>query len=143
MLDGKLHLAPINEHPQSVLDVATGSGIWAMDFGERTSLSVEGDKNKVLVLMTIPADRYPSAYVIANDLSPTQPHLYLTPAPFVSVVKEWLTFLGLIESRRTYNSRSMTPTIPGPIAANLTSFTVDNIIAPSQSAPFSVKVSCE
>ncbi len=32
MLDGKLHLAPLN-HPQRVLDLATGTGIWAIDFG--------------------------------------------------------------------------------------------------------------
>ncbi|KAK5030648.1 hypothetical protein LTS07_005432 [Exophiala sideris] len=51
MLDGKLHLAPIPATPQCVLDIATGSGIWAIEF----------------------AEQYPSAFVVANDLSPTQP----------------------------------------------------------------------
>ncbi|KIV81136.1 hypothetical protein PV11_08580 [Exophiala sideris] len=51
MLDGKLHLAPISATPQCVLDIATGSGIWAIEF----------------------AEQHPSAFVIANDLSPTQP----------------------------------------------------------------------
>jgi SAM-dependent methyltransferase len=32
MLDGKLHLAPLS-NPQRVLDLATGTGIWAIDFG--------------------------------------------------------------------------------------------------------------
>jgi SAM-dependent methyltransferase len=50
-LDGKLFLAPINPKPQRVLDLGTGTGIWAMDF----------------------ADDYPSASVIATDLSPIQP----------------------------------------------------------------------
>lgn len=50
-LGGKLFLAPIGDNPQSVLDVGTGTGIWAMDF----------------------ADQYPSAQVIGFDLSPTQP----------------------------------------------------------------------
>ncbi|KAF4974214.1 hypothetical protein FZEAL_8852 [Fusarium zealandicum] len=50
-LGGELFLAPIAENPQRVLDLGTGTGIWAMDF----------------------ADEYPSAEVIGTDLSPIQP----------------------------------------------------------------------
>jgi len=50
-MDGKLFLAPIGDNPQRVLDVGTGTGIWAIDF----------------------ADQYPSASVIGSDLSPIQP----------------------------------------------------------------------
>ncbi|OJJ42564.1 hypothetical protein ASPZODRAFT_20334 [Penicilliopsis zonata CBS 506.65] len=50
ILGGELHLAPI-KNPQRVLDIGTGTGIWAMDF----------------------ADQYPSAEVVGNDLSPIQP----------------------------------------------------------------------
>jgi ubiquinone/menaquinone biosynthesis C-methylase UbiE len=32
MLDGKLNLAPIS-NPKRVLDLATGTGIWAIEFG--------------------------------------------------------------------------------------------------------------
>lgn len=32
ILDGKLYLAPIKE-PQRVIDLGTGTGIWAIDFG--------------------------------------------------------------------------------------------------------------
>jgi 16S rRNA G527 N7-methylase RsmG len=32
-LDDKLHLAPIGPNPQNVLDIGTGSGIWAIEFG--------------------------------------------------------------------------------------------------------------
>ena len=31
--DGKLYLAPIDENVSNVLDVATGTGIWAIEFG--------------------------------------------------------------------------------------------------------------
>ncbi|KAK1754143.1 S-adenosyl-L-methionine-dependent methyltransferase [Echria macrotheca] len=48
--DGKLFQAPV-ESPQSVLDVGTGTGIWAIDF----------------------ADEFPEAEVIGIDLSPIQP----------------------------------------------------------------------
>lgn len=50
-LGGKLFLAPIPDGVQEVLDVGTGTGIWAMDF----------------------ADEYPSARVTGTDLSPIQP----------------------------------------------------------------------
>lgn len=33
LLKGKLGLAPV-ENPQSVLDIGTGTGIWAIEFGE-------------------------------------------------------------------------------------------------------------
>ncbi|KAI5792664.1 methyltransferase [Pyronema domesticum] len=51
MLEGKLHLAPIGDSPQRILDIGTGTGIWAVDC----------------------ADTYPSAEVIGTDLSPIQP----------------------------------------------------------------------
>lgn len=38
VLGGKLYLAPIGENPQRVLDLGTGTGIWAMDFAEYVSL---------------------------------------------------------------------------------------------------------
>ncbi|KAL8376637.1 hypothetical protein RB595_007647 [Gaeumannomyces hyphopodioides] len=49
-LDNKLFLAPV-DNPQRLLDVGTGTGIWAIDF----------------------ADEHPSAEVIGTDLSPIQP----------------------------------------------------------------------
>ncbi|KPM41899.1 hypothetical protein AK830_g4628 [Neonectria ditissima] len=51
LIGGKLFLAPISEKPQRVLDVGTGTGIWAIDF----------------------ADAYPDTEVIGSDLSPIQP----------------------------------------------------------------------
>lgn len=57
---GALHLAPL-KNPQSVLDLGTGTGIWALDM----------------------ADLYPSATVIGNDLSPIQPDFVAPNAQFV------------------------------------------------------------
>ncbi|RPB11846.1 S-adenosyl-L-methionine-dependent methyltransferase [Morchella conica CCBAS932] len=51
MMDDQLTLAPIDPNPQRILDVGTGTGIWAIDMGER----------------------YPSAEIIGTDLSPIQP----------------------------------------------------------------------
>ncbi|KAF6821445.1 methyltransferase domain-containing protein [Colletotrichum plurivorum] len=50
-LGDKLFLAPIGDHPQKVIDLGTGAGIWAIDF----------------------ADTFPSARVTGIDISPIQP----------------------------------------------------------------------
>lgn len=36
-LHGKLHLAPLSKGIHNVLDIATGTGIWAIDFGKDLS----------------------------------------------------------------------------------------------------------
>ncbi|KAK2017586.1 S-adenosyl-L-methionine-dependent methyltransferase [Colletotrichum eremochloae] len=51
LLDAQLFLAPIEGGIQNVLDIGTGTGIWAIDF----------------------ADNFPSAEVIGIDISPIQP----------------------------------------------------------------------
>ncbi|KAJ0416783.1 S-adenosyl-L-methionine-dependent methyltransferase [Aspergillus carlsbadensis] len=50
LLEGELHLAPLSD-PQRILDLGTGTGIWAIDI----------------------ADKYPGASVLGTDLSPVQP----------------------------------------------------------------------
>jgi len=52
---GKLHFAPLDE-PRNIIDIGTGTGIWAIDVG----------------------DEYPSAQVLGIDLSPIQP-LWVPP----------------------------------------------------------------
>ncbi|KAK4111630.1 S-adenosyl-L-methionine-dependent methyltransferase [Canariomyces notabilis] len=69
LCDGRLHYAPL-KNPQKILDVGTGTGIWAIDM----------------------ADEYPEAEVTGIDLSPIQPNW--TP-PNVSFLvddaeSEWL-----------------------------------------------------
>ncbi|KAF4977615.1 hypothetical protein FZEAL_5899 [Fusarium zealandicum] len=56
LTDGKLFFSPIGDKPQKIIDLATGTGIWAMDV----------------------ADEYPSASVVGVDLSPIQP-LWVPP----------------------------------------------------------------
>ncbi|KAK0635466.1 S-adenosyl-L-methionine-dependent methyltransferase [Bombardia bombarda] len=53
VMDGRLHLAPFSpqNHPHKVLDIGTGTGIWAIEMG----------------------DEYPEAQIIGTDLSPIQP----------------------------------------------------------------------
>lgn len=50
LTQGKLHIAPLR-NPQKIIDIGTGTGIWAIDMG----------------------DEYPEAEVIGIDLSPIQP----------------------------------------------------------------------
>ena len=72
-LHDQLHLAPINPNPQNVLDMGTGTGIWAIDFG--TTILVRQPEH--LLISPPAAMRYPSAQVIGSDLSPIQPELYV------------------------------------------------------------------
>ncbi|KAI9728512.1 MAG: hypothetical protein M1834_007650 [Cirrosporium novae-zelandiae] len=75
-LGNKLHLAPLKEDIQSALDVATGTGIWAVEF----------------------ADKFPSAKVIGTDLSPIQPRFVPPNCSFIvedSDNREWSDAEGL------------------------------------------------
>lgn len=38
LLGGELHLAPIGRNPQNILDVGTGTGIWAIEMAEYDSI---------------------------------------------------------------------------------------------------------
>ncbi|KAJ4322377.1 hypothetical protein N0V84_004848 [Fusarium piperis] len=53
LLDNKLHLSPLPKYPRSILDLGTGTGIWAVDM----------------------AEVYPSARIIGVDLFPLQTKL--------------------------------------------------------------------
>ncbi|CAG1982094.1 unnamed protein product [Fusarium graminearum] len=51
LTNGNLYFSPIADNPQKIIDLATGTGIWAIDI----------------------ADKFPSASVVGVDLSPIQP----------------------------------------------------------------------
>ncbi|KAK8017096.1 hypothetical protein PG993_015285 [Apiospora rasikravindrae] len=56
MTDGKLFYAPVGDYPQKIIDIGTGTGIWAIEVG----------------------DQFASAEVMGIDLSPIQP-VWLPP----------------------------------------------------------------
>lgn len=52
LTDGKLYYAPIGDNPEKILDIGTGTGIWAVEMG----------------------DKFPTAKnILGTDLSPIQP----------------------------------------------------------------------
>jgi SAM-dependent methyltransferase len=65
-LDGHLHLAQIDPILK-VLDIGTGTGIWAINFSMNCTLW----ENRLLILQN-EGDTYPAAEVIGTDLSPIQ-----------------------------------------------------------------------
>ncbi|KAH9897570.1 S-adenosyl-L-methionine-dependent methyltransferase [Xylariomycetidae sp. FL2044] len=74
LTDGKPFYAPIGDNPQKIIDIGTGTGIWAIEV----------------------ADQYPSAEVLGIDLSPIQP-LWTPPnVRFIidDVEDEWLNGSG-------------------------------------------------
>ncbi|KAH6969522.1 S-adenosyl-L-methionine-dependent methyltransferase [Fusarium avenaceum] len=68
--DGRYFYAPLGENPQRIADLGTGTGIWAIEMGER----------------------YPSAEVLGLDLSPIQPTWVPPNVKFLidDIEDEWL-----------------------------------------------------
>ena len=62
LCNGHLHLAPLHG-PQKILDIGTGTGIWAIEMGEQ----------------------YPESEIVGIDLSPVQPALYACHLPGVLI----------------------------------------------------------
>ncbi|KAL1837042.1 hypothetical protein VTJ49DRAFT_4331 [Mycothermus thermophilus] len=84
MLCGQLFFAPIGEHPHEILDIGTGTGIWAIEMG----------------------DLFPAANVLGVDLSPIQPEWVPPNVRFMvdDVESPWLhprNYFDYIHSRHT------------------------------------------
>lgn len=71
LLNDALHLAPIGPRPHKILDVGTGTGIWAIDMAEYAAR-----KTYQLFHVANRRSQYPSAEVTGIDLSPVQPKWY-------------------------------------------------------------------
>jgi SAM-dependent methyltransferase len=69
-LKGRLHIAPVPQDIQRVVDLGTGTGKWAIEF----------------------ADSHPSAQVIGTDLSPIQPSFIPPNCSFIveNVEDDWI-----------------------------------------------------
>jgi trans-aconitate methyltransferase len=74
MLDGRLYLAPIGTDPRKIIDIGTGTGIWAVEMG----------------------DLFPGAEVLGLDLSPIQPQWAPPNVRFMidDVEDEWASGSG-------------------------------------------------
>jgi SAM-dependent methyltransferase len=74
LLGGELYNAPI-QSPQNILDLGTGTGIWALDIAEYVTRS----PSSLILHPCMPARltpdyrKSPGAHVIGNDISPIQP----------------------------------------------------------------------
>ncbi|KAL2269639.1 hypothetical protein VTJ83DRAFT_1823 [Remersonia thermophila] len=84
MLCGQLYFAPIGDHPHEILDIGTGTGIWAIEMG----------------------DLFPAANVLGVDLSPIQPEWVPPNVRFMvdDVESPWLhprNYFDYIHSRHT------------------------------------------
>jgi len=86
-LSGKLFIAPVAEEKlHRVLDLGTGTGIWAIDFGNDLPPTPFASRTKSFQLMSIPNHKYDEIKsceamltgikVTGVDLSPIQPELY-------------------------------------------------------------------
>ncbi|TDZ33076.1 Secondary metabolism regulator LAE1 [Colletotrichum spinosum] len=87
LCNGRLHDAPLDK-PQKIIDIGTGTGIWAMDMG----------------------DEYPEADVVGIDLSPIQPDFVPPNVQFVvdDAEVEWMYPEGAFDY---VHIRNMAPSI--------------------------------
>jgi len=71
LLGGELYNAPIKKSPENILDLGTGTGIWALDIAEYVKVSMPHLCTPVNLISD--NRKFPSAHVIGNDISPIQP----------------------------------------------------------------------
>lgn len=71
MLCGQLYFAPIGDSPQNILDVGTGTGIWAI---ESTFTAIPNRASSIYYTNRYAVgDLFDSASILGVDLSPIQP----------------------------------------------------------------------
>ena len=87
---GRLHFANIGENPQNILDMGTGTGIWAIE--SESSVLEEARYWTEGRLMRAVGDLYPGANILGVDLSPIQPEWVPPSVKFMvdDVESTWL-----------------------------------------------------
>lgn len=85
--DGELHLCPV-VNPKRVLDVGTGTGIWAVEFGRFIpSPSLPYAVSNIRI-----AKRHPDSEILGIDLNPVPPPPFIVPNVqflIADVFEEW------------------------------------------------------
>lgn len=72
LLKGELFKAPV-KNPQKILDLGTGTGIWAIDIAEYVTVHLTLDSWLITLFR-----KFPEAQVIGTDISAIQPS-WVTP----------------------------------------------------------------
>ena len=70
--DDKLYLAPLTNPAPRVLDIGTGTGIWAIELGKSCPVLAEVWWHENEQRLKYLGDELPQAEIIGTDLSPTQ-----------------------------------------------------------------------
>jgi len=119
--NGRLFYAPIDESPQKIVDLGTGTGIWAIE-GKRlneplfltTTTSTRSRVTKLTNYSCIVGDLFPSAEVTGLDLSPIQPVWVPPNVKFLvdDVEDTWLNG----DNIDFVHMRNMIPILSSPVA---------------------------
>jgi SAM-dependent methyltransferase len=91
LMENQLHLAPINPHPQRILDLGTGSGIWAIDMAEKyVSASVIGvDTAAVQPNMVPPNLQFEIDDVESDWLWPKNSFDFIHARELILAIRDW------------------------------------------------------
>lgn len=75
-MSGRLHYAPVDITEGSrILDVGTGTGIWAIEMGPHSIHSPPPASRLCSELTEVIGEKYPMAQILGIDLTPSQPDL--------------------------------------------------------------------
>ncbi|KAK2031343.1 methyltransferase domain-containing protein [Colletotrichum zoysiae] len=106
--DGRLYFAPIGDNPQKIIDLGTGTGIWAIEMG----------------------DLFPSAEIQGIDLSPIQPAWVPPNVKFIvdDVEDTWLNGSNF----DFVHLRNMVPVLKSPVNLLRNAYECDFLAFPHQ-----------
>jgi len=111
LLKGELFKAPV-KNPQKILDLGTGTGIWAIDIAEYVSVHLTVDSS------LINPRKFPEAQVIGTDISAIQPSWVTPNLEFLveDFEAEWLYKENSFDFIHTRMISGYAPPSPSPSA---------------------------